>query len=109
MKEIDLLIKCRDFITNLQKFNGGNECLELTTLYNEINDFFEPPKPEWHKAPDWAMWWAADDGGYCWWFQEKPDRDMCCWYSEIGEIRFDREIALNGIDWRNTLNKRPEQ
>ena len=29
-------------------------------------------KPDWRDAPEWASWLAQDDGGWWYWYEDKP-------------------------------------
>lgn len=66
-------------------------------------------KPDWKDAPEWAQWLAQDSDGHWFWFRVQPS------VSNVGEeftttkqhTRARRGSCIG--DWRNTLEKRPEQ
>ena len=67
-------------------------------------------KPSWKDAPEWANWLAQDEDGEWWFFSAKP---------KVQSVSFDErgsgisaDYAKKGEtlgDWRDTLEKRPEQ
>ena len=72
------------------------------------------PGPDWSDAPSWAQWWAMDYMG-AWWYKQKPSYvkigagPRWFWYSQAGAFEEDRSVRPGqGIDYRETLRKRPE-
>lgn len=68
--------------------------------------------PPWSEAPDWAMWRAQDEDGEWWWYERKPhpSEDKNKQWLE-GSINGLMIRALNddvNPNWRNTLEKRPD-
>ncbi len=66
-------------------------------------------KPSWGKAEEWAEWLAQDSYG-CWgFFQKKPLIHALSWIARSGyyQIHYPGNLLLG--DWRDTLEKRPEQ
>ena len=70
-------------------------------------------KPSWDDAPEWGEWLAQDGDGEWFWYVSKPfvdeENDNAVW--ELGDS-FDHELCQSGEvlgDWRDTLEKRPEQ
>lgn len=66
-------------------------------------------KPDWSKAEEWAEWLAQDSYG-CWgFFQKKPLMHALSWIARSGyyQIHYPGNSLLG--DWRDTLEKRPEQ
>ena len=37
------------------------------------------PEPNWDEAPVWAQYWAVDEVGSAWWYEEKPRYLNDCW------------------------------
>lgn len=66
-------------------------------------------KPDWKGAPDWAQWLAQDGNGGWWFYAEHVDHDENCFICPSG--CFNRKAGFGKVfgDWRNTLEKRPEQ
>ena len=71
------------------------------------------PKIDWSRAPNWANWWAMDANNCGYWFEEKPeiDKNYNWWGSDFKtRAKFDwhaNDYNLSGIDWRDTLTRRP--
>lgn len=70
-------------------------------------------KPNWADAPEWAGWLAQDEDGQWYWYCSEPfvdeTNDDKMW--DFGDS-FDHEDCEFGEvlgDWRDTLEKRPEQ
>ena len=70
------------------------------------------PGPDWSDAPSWAKWWAMDYMSACWYKQEPTyvkAGPRWIWYSQGDAFEEDRSVRLvQGIDYRETLRKRPE-
>lgn len=61
-------------------------------------------------APDWAEWLAQDDSGKWYWYASKPTHQgMKSWWPAPGanNVQCGKGEILG--DWRDTLEKRPEQ
>jgi len=76
------------------------------------------PEPDWDIAPHWAVAWAIDAFGGANWWEKVPSlpEARAIWdiSGKDGEIfkwhSFDRTVILPlGIDWRQTLQQRPER
>ena len=66
-------------------------------------------KPSWSKAEEWAGWLAQDSYG-CWgFFQKKPLMHALSWIARSGYYQIHSPGNLLLGDWRDTLEKRPEQ
>ena len=66
-------------------------------------------KPSWSKAEEWAEWLAQDSYG-CWgFFQKKPLMHALSWIARSGYYQIHSPGNLLLGDWRDTLEKRPEQ
>lgn len=66
-------------------------------------------KPDWSKAEEWAEWLAQDSYG-CWgFFQKKPLMHALSWIARSGYYQIHSPGNLFLGDWRDTLEKRPEQ
>lgn len=63
---------------------------------------------DWNEAPEWANYHAVDADGEAWWYENEPRLLMSCW-SEVwcGEIAKKGITNLEGINWQQTLTKRP--
>ena len=75
-------------------------------------------KPDWKDAPDWANYLAMDENGAYHWFANVPQQGLAAWigaYHWVADVprqgRKDytnvRLAAIEGIVWRNSLEKRP--
>jgi hypothetical protein len=64
-------------------------------------------KPEWSDAPEWANWLAQDEDGEWWWFEGEPKLDSDCFYCHS---KREDQASIGRVlgDWRNTLERRPE-
>lgn len=63
-------------------------------------------KPSWKDAPEWAEWLAQDEDGEWKWLAGLPGKYVDGWTAvKIKGCR--KGLALG--DWRDTLEKRPEQ
>ena len=68
-------------------------------------------KPRWKDAPKWAVYMAQSPNGHWEFFAVKP-RAECWWRHPIGERSSAHNTSIRGAilgDWRDTLEKRPEQ
>lgn len=61
------------------------------------------PVSDWSTAPEWAMWWAVDDNGCCYWYENKPVLGVRVWMSERGKDN----LCIQYPGWRATLRQRP--
>jgi hypothetical protein len=82
--------------------------------HKEFVEEQEPQQPtaDWSRAPEWAQWWAMDADGNAIWFEEKPIHIDGSWETESGRSRYDplNEQKMEfGIDWRCTLQQRPQE
>jgi hypothetical protein len=66
------------------------------------------PMPDWSQAPDWAMWWSVDAYSEVSWHEMEPKLDGTTWWAERRYQRDGRIIIPLGIDWRTTLQQRPQ-
>lgn len=64
-------------------------------------------KPDWSEAPDWSGFLAQDPDGRWYWYSA-PAFTVTQGWTTGGMVGFSQEGKLIG-DWRNTLEKRPEQ
>lgn len=66
-------------------------------------------KPSWDDAPEWARWLAQDSWG-CWgWFLYCPIKQPLAWIAINGYYSINSPGAEVLGDWRDTLERRPEQ
>ena len=68
-------------------------------------------KPSWDDAPEWAEYMAQSPNGHWEFFAVKP-RAEGWWRHPIGERSSANNASIRGAilgDWRDTLEKRPEQ
>ncbi len=67
-------------------------------------------KADWSEAPEWAQYRTIDPDGLTIWWELKPRVEGAMWFSEMKDDgKFGKHIILPpGIDWRETLEKRPE-
>lgn len=67
-------------------------------------------KPSWVDAPEWGEWLAQDDSGEWYWYASMPTHPgMKSWWHVPGakNVQCGKGEVLG--DWRDTLEKRPEQ
>ena len=67
-------------------------------------------KPDWKDAPEWAMWWAMDEDGDCFWYERQPISGEFSWYHRGEEVRGEWEEAppmSDDVNWKETLEPRP--
>jgi hypothetical protein len=67
---------------------------------------------DWSKAPKWANYWAMDANGICFFFQFEPKilKKYDGWTAQKTDWELDtnsQSYNLSGIDWRNSLTRRP--
>ena len=64
-------------------------------------------QPDWSQAPEWAKYFAMDEDGEFYYFEESPSMDVRSWqprsHGELGET-FDHGYKGN---WQDSLRKRP--
>ena len=64
-------------------------------------------QPDWNQAPEWAKYFAMDEDGEFYYFEESPSMAVRSWqpqsHGELGET-FDH--GYKG-DWQDSLRKRP--
>ena len=67
-------------------------------------------QPDWTTAPDWAQWWAMDEIGLAWWYEQKPECCRATWESTLGHYKEDTsaEQAKSYPAWRDSLAQRPQ-
>ena len=67
-------------------------------------------KPSWDDAPEWANWLAQDEDGEWWFFSAKPKVQSVSFDEQCSDIiaGYAKKGETLG-DWRDTLEKRPEQ
>lgn len=72
-------------------------------------------KPSWEDAPEWANWLAQDEeidvkgvGGGWFWYERCPT-PRAAWDADDGLTVFSGAHGAVLGDWRDTLEKRPEQ
>ena len=69
-------------------------------------------KPDWKDAPVWAQWLAQDSYGDWYWYPRQENPPM---QSTVGFVNKSAHRCKNACsgkvigDWRNTLEKRPQQ
>lgn len=63
----------------------------------------EQMKPSWADAPEWANWLAMDEDGEWYWFENEPYRSDNAWCTG-GKW----QLACYGVDWMESLERRPE-
>ncbi len=94
----------------------GYECSGITYLAegDGLDTPAEPPLwVDWGELPSWAKWAAADEGGYVWFYSEKPLSNKRIWGPDSADQRC-APLAKHlyrlapGFDWRETLTQRPE-
>ena len=68
------------------------------------------PTPDWSTAPEWAQWWAMDEIGLAWWYEQKPECCRATWESTLGHYKEDTsaEQAKSYPAWRDSLAQRPQ-
>ena len=97
------------------------ECFELAEAMLAENDkrvvklpdvFFDANKneewqPDWSQAPEWAGYFAMDEDGEFYYFEQSPSMANCSWqpqsHGEVGET-FNHSYKGN---WQDSLRKRP--
>lgn len=66
-------------------------------------------KPSWKDVPEWAEWLAQDEDGRWFSYADKPSFGRASWCIEgTGDNELVGSGELLG-DWRDTIEKRPEQ
>ena len=63
--------------------------------------------PDWDIAPEWARWWAVDESGKAFWYEDRPELGFSAWRCTGENWRAARTI-FRFPAWRDTLTRRPE-
>lgn len=67
-------------------------------------------KPSWEDAPEWVDWLAQDKSGAWWFFRCHPKAMSEGWDSDSSAYHHSSWVDGKVLgDWRDTLEKRPEQ
>ena len=67
-------------------------------------------KPSWEDAPEWVGWLAQDKSGSWWFFRCHPKAMSEGWDSDSSAYHHSSWVDGEVLgDWRDTLEKRPEQ
>lgn len=101
--------RLRELYDAVNTGNGLEQAMvEARVLLGVTDCDLKRPEPNWGDAPDWAEWWAVDNGGFACWYQNEPVTEFNQWddYS-CGMIEFCSNVDLQGFDWRETLTPRP--
>ena len=65
-------------------------------------------QPDWSQAPEWAGYFAMDEDGEFYYFEQSPSMASCSWqpqsHGEVGET-FNHSYKGN---WQDSLRKRPQ-
>lgn len=81
------------------------EYIKLRSDKKKLNELEQ--SIEWHLAPDWAEYVAVDFNGDMFWYEDRPTLDELEWYPDSKAIYEYKNVPLEGIDWKETLFKRP--
>lgn len=89
-----------------------NDLLGVASYLRSLGVYLENSTfaPDWSKAPAWATYAAAYDIGSFKWFECKPRVTDTGWATDAGREQwdsYDSSIALERIDWRQSLVRRP--
>ena len=64
--------------------------------------------PDWSEAPVWAIWWAMDEDGCCYWFEDEPDMKSLTWMpTGVSDVAKAHSFNYQGT-WVDSLRKRPQ-
>ena len=63
-------------------------------------------KPNWDNAPEWARYWAVDENGCCWWYENEPVIEDDYWTRSNNntDVLSDDNVC---VTWRESLHERP--
>jgi len=98
-RENGLVEKAPNFIFPATQFR---ESLCARNANEEASAFYV----DWSQAPEWANYWAMDDDGEAYWFEEKPTIDWGVWLSQSRQ-RIAPDFGGAAIDWQDSLVARP--
>ncbi len=62
------------------------------------------PTPDWTTAPEWAQWWAVDESGFAYWYEDMPVCNSGTWRGQRYEWAWDYDHCPA---WRKSLMQRP--
>ena len=66
-------------------------------------------QPNWDEAPEWAQWHGIEPDTLGYWMAYEPIAALGCWYTGCERALKSGYYTLPiGIDWRITLQRRPE-
>lgn len=68
----------------------------------------EECQPNWSQAPSWAKWWAMDEDGECFYFENKPKITSVTWIPFNARIIDKAPIFGYAGNWKDSLRERPE-
>ena len=75
--------------------------------YSEKQDSSEW-QPDWSQAPEWASYFAMDEDGEFYYFEQSPSMASCSWQPQSpGESCETFNHSYNG-NWQDSLRKRPQ-
>ena len=65
-------------------------------------------QPDWSQAPEWASYFAMDEDGEFYYFEQSPSMASCSWQPQSpGESCETLNHSYNG-NWQDSLRKRPQ-
>ena len=85
--------------------------------FDIVCEWYDPPVVDWSAMPAWARWVAQNEGGYWYWFSEKPEMvlDRTIYSDEEGillkdggRIPTEYTPAYSG-PWEDSLVERPAE
>jgi len=65
--------------------------------------------PPWSEAPPWAKYRAQDKIGLWLWYEIQPSAGYVGWnFGGLSKIDYTKEKLIENPNWRDTMQKRPE-
>lgn len=80
---------------------GEKDCQAIELAITALQS--DPETPDWSQAPEWANYYAIDDDGQCFWYENEPVRRGNDFYPSSGRDQ------LHIKKKSTTLFKRPDQ
>ena len=80
---------------------GEKDCQAIELAIAALQS--DPGDPDWSQAPKWANYYAIDDDGQCFWYENEPVRRGNDFYPSSGRDQ------LHIKKKSTTLFKRPDQ
>lgn len=94
-------------IEEQERAESENHYGHLSGKMASLNKFPDTPKIDWTDAPYWARYWAMDDDGDAFWYENKPILRSNWWFTPEGTEAKAPMFGWPSESWRISLFSRP--